>query len=308
MLRPGVPYMEEQMCTRACTAESSGPWELASGEWWLVVDLKQPGRGSTRPPRVASEACRVSAADAVKHGKPSRSSSPSCRVGCYGPCCGSRCGSRHSRDSHLSLPRRRSPASDTRRARAADRVSGRIERGTSESPRNPVRFTAPPVTGVLFVVAVTTPGWFRRVETVLGAVVWGAATVFVVSFLIWLPFSPYRWRVDAVPAILRVPMLAGLTVFGVGSLVGLVCEVPAAWRRGDRKRAVSYLLALGVIAWILVAVVARPQSSKSVPPMEASGALSQGAAMSLDPASLRPRARAHDTDGTPKSRSSISHA
>ena len=140
MLRPGVPYMEEQMCTRACTAESSGPSGIASGEWWLVVDLKQPGRGSTRPPRVASEACRVSAADAVKHGKPSRSSSPSCRVGCYGPRCGSRCGSRHSRDSHLSLPRRRSPASDTRRARAADRVSGRIERGTSESPRNPVRF------------------------------------------------------------------------------------------------------------------------------------------------------------------------
>jgi hypothetical protein len=112
-------------------------------------------------------------------------------------------------------------------------------------------------TAALVVDAVTTPGWFRRAETVLGAVVFGAMTVFGLAFLIWLPFSPFRWRFEEMPAILRVPMLAGLTVFAVGSLAGLVYAVPAAWRRGDRRRAAEYLLALGIMAWVIASVASR---------------------------------------------------
>lgn len=120
---------------------------------------------------------------------------------------------------------------------------------------------APPFMGALFVVAVRTPGWFRNVETVLGAVVCGAATVWLVAFIIWLPFSPDRWRLEEMPAILRVPMLAGVAAFVVGGLVGLVYAVPAAWRRGDRRRAAEYLLALGVIAWLVISVVSRRPSA-----------------------------------------------
>ena len=124
-----------------------------------------------------------------------------------------------------------------------------------------VLLPAPPFMGALFVVAVRTPGWYRNAETVLGAVVCGAATVWVVAFMVWLPLSPFRWRVEEMPAILRVPMLAGLAAFVVGGLVGLGYAVPAAWRRGSRRRAAEYLLALGVIAWLVISVVSRRLSA-----------------------------------------------
>jgi hypothetical protein len=118
-----------------------------------------------------------------------------------------------------------------------------------------------PFMGLMFVGAVTTPDWFRSTETVLGAVVSAAAAVFVLAFLIWLPFSPYRWRFEEVPATLRIPMLAGLAVFAIGGLLGLVYAVPAAWRRRDRRRAAEYLVALGVLAWIIVSMVSRGPSA-----------------------------------------------
>ena len=46
---------------------------------------------------------------------------------------------------------------------------------------------APPFIGALFVLIVKSPGWYRSAETFLGVVVCGAAAVFVLAFLIWLP-------------------------------------------------------------------------------------------------------------------------
>jgi hypothetical protein len=119
---------------------------------------------------------------------------------------------------------------------------------------------APPFMGALFVLIVKSPDWYRSAETFLGAVVCGAAGVFVLAFLIWLPFSPDRWQFDEVPTVLRLPMLAGVVAFAVGGALSAVIAVPVAWRRGDRKRAAEYVIALGVIAWPIVSVVSRRPS------------------------------------------------
>ena len=114
-----------------------------------------------------------------------------------------------------------------------------------------------PVVVMIALAASRAPRWYRNPTRLATALSFGGAAAFVLVFLVWLPLSPYRWRIEEVPAPLRWPMLAALAVVMAGMLIGVAYELPAAWRRHDWREAARYLLSLVLLVWLGVSAMRR---------------------------------------------------
>jgi multisubunit Na+/H+ antiporter MnhF subunit len=112
--------------------------------------------------------------------------------------------------------------------------------------------------GVLF-------GWWglrlvrrpRLVERAVGVGLLGVA-VWVATLLIWLPFSPWRWEIEDMPLVLRVPFIGGLTL-GIGLMaVASAAQVRELWRR---RKYLDVVLFLAIVGFgVLAVVMARLQA------------------------------------------------
>jgi hypothetical protein len=105
---------------------------------------------------------------------------------------------------------------------------------------------------VFFFAVVSQPSWYRSVSAIYFALFAAGAVLFHVFFFIWLPFSPMRWRFDEVPTLLAVPMLIGLAIVSVGSVIGLASATIDGWRKRDRVVIASSLVLMGILGFVFV--------------------------------------------------------
>jgi hypothetical protein len=112
------------------------------------------------------------------------------------------------------------------------------------------------VLGAVLVITVSRPRRSITVGGVLGVVVVIGALLWGTSLLVWLPFSPWRWRPEDMPPVLGVPFVAGLYLFSGGAVLGTLVEFVVAIRAREFRRAVSPALLLALVAFIAVGIIA----------------------------------------------------